>query len=131
MVRLVNDHQGKYPSVSAPVAVVVVGVDLPDHLQVLLIGDAARRGWPGLYGVVGARGNLHPGLAQDGADRLDPEPRPVLVDVVDQHRAVVTSACGRARPRRKTPRPSARSRSPVADHGSLVRARRCTAPPRW
>lgn len=62
------------------------GVHLPDHLQALRVGDSACRGWPGLRGVVGARGDLHPGLAQDGADRLGPEPRPVLVDVVDQHR---------------------------------------------
>ncbi len=31
-------------------------------------------------------GDRHPGLAQDGADRLDPELVAVLVDVVDQHR---------------------------------------------
>src|SRR5688572_20980172 len=47
--------------------------------------DSPRRRRPGPRGVVAARGGRHPGLAQDGADRLDPELLAVLVDVVDQH----------------------------------------------
>ena len=69
-----------------PVDAVVVRVDLPNHLQPLLVRLGSRRGPSGLRGVVAARGDVHPGLTQDGADRLDPEPSTVLVDVVDQHR---------------------------------------------
>ena len=61
----------------------VSGLDVDDQLG---IADRACGQWPGLGGVVGARGDLDAGVLQDGADRLDPEPVAVLVDVVDQHR---------------------------------------------
>src|SRR5699024_6367241 len=52
----------------------------------LLVSDRSGRGRARLGGVVGARGDLQARLTQDLADRLDPEPVSVLVDVVDEHR---------------------------------------------
>ncbi len=78
---------------------VELGVDLPGSVDTQVrfvsapdvddqfgVADRARRERSGLGGVVGARGDLHVGVLQDGADRLDPEPVAVLIDVVDQHR---------------------------------------------
>jgi len=61
-------------------------VSHPDVFAQFGIPHPARRGSPGVGGVVGAQGDLRAGVLQDGADRLDPEPVTVLVDVVDQYR---------------------------------------------
>ena len=45
-------------------------LDVDDQLGV---ADRSRRRRPGLGGVVAARGDLHAGLVQHGADRLDPD----------------------------------------------------------
>jgi hypothetical protein len=70
-----------------PIDAVVVGVHPAEHLQPLLVGNRPRRGHPGLGGVVAARGDRHPGLAQDGADRLDPELLAVLIEVKTNRRS--------------------------------------------
>ena len=60
----------------------------PDDLGLQLgVAQRARRGRPGLRRVVGARGEL-----QHAADRLDPEPVPVLVDVGDHFRVRPSSS---------------------------------------
>ena len=74
------------------------GVDLPrpvdtetrcvHHLDVfgqLRIQDRACGRQVGLRGVVGVRGDLHARVVQDPAERLDPEPVAVPVDVLDEH----------------------------------------------
>jgi hypothetical protein len=52
----------------------VGGLDVLDQLGV---ADRACRGWPGLGGVVAARGDLHAGFLQRGTDRLDPDLAPI------------------------------------------------------
>lgn len=69
---------------------VELGVDLPRTVdtQIRLAGDldvlnqlgvphGTCRRLPGLGGVVAARGDLHAGLLQHGADRLDPDLAPI------------------------------------------------------
>src|SRR5690606_24711508 len=62
----------------------VRGPDVDDQISVSH-GARRRRALPG--GVVGAGGDLHAGVLEDGADRLDHEPVAVAVDVVDGHRS--------------------------------------------
>ena len=69
-----------------PVDAEIVGMDSRNVGFQLLVSDRSGRGRARLGGVVGARGDLQARLTQDLADRLDPEPVSVLVDVVDEHR---------------------------------------------
>lgn len=112
------------------------GVDLAGTVdtQVGLVGNldvrhelgvthATSRWGPGLGGVVGARGDLHVSVLQDGTDRLDPEPIAVLIDVIDQHRGghlylILRSSSAAA----KKPRTSSRFRWPDAVHAPHVQA---------
>jgi hypothetical protein len=80
----------RLPHLAHPVHPVVRLEDRRDPLIEGRIGDAAFRGWSGVVGVVGARGDLGAGLGEDGADRLDPELILVRVDVRDQR------CCGRS-----------------------------------
>ena len=50
------------------------------------VPDRPRRRRPSVVGVVGARGDLGAGVGEDPADRLDPEPLLVVVDVGAQRR---------------------------------------------
>jgi hypothetical protein len=70
-----------------PVDAEIRPVDDTDVFDQLRVPDSPRRRWAGLGGVVGARGDLHPSVREDTADRLDPEPVAVLVDVLDEHRS--------------------------------------------
>ena len=60
-----------------PIVVLVCPADLFDQPGVAL---CPRRRWAGLIGVVGGRGDPDVAFAQHPADRLDPEPVPILVD---------------------------------------------------
>ena len=62
-------------------------VDHPDVLGQFRVPDRPRGRRTRLGGVVGARGDLNVRVTQDLADRLDPEPVAVLVDVLDEHRS--------------------------------------------
>jgi hypothetical protein len=61
----------------------VLGLDQHDDLLIAL-GTFGRAPIAGL--VIGARSDLDAGVAQDAADRLDPELLLVGLDVVDQDR---------------------------------------------
>src|SRR4029453_9775755 len=83
-------------------------------------------------GVVGGRRDLDPGLGQDRTDRLDAEPLPVGVDVVDDHRSRRSSSAWAknaaevfkisfARSSSATRRRNARTSSDSADLGAGLR----------
>src|SRR4051812_40105737 len=65
---------------------VVVGVNLHDPRHRGRVAHRTRGRRSGLGRLVRARGDLSAGLRQGRADRLDPEPVAVLVDVLDEHR---------------------------------------------
>src|SRR3954453_5516219 len=68
-----------------PATDVRVAVHPHDLGQHRLVSDRPRRARPLLVRVVAVRGDLDPVLTQHAADRLDPEPVPVVVNEGDYH----------------------------------------------
>src|SRR4051794_16079501 len=70
-------------NLAGPVDAEVVAVHLLDQRRGYRVADRPCRGRPGPVRVIGARGDLHAGVLQHRADRLDPETALVLVDELD------------------------------------------------